>query len=265
MVKNTATLDEPKAMPFGYSEAINELVKIATVRKQDLDHLILLSTNELKQLRERLNRERSEFEQFKRADLVKHQDVIDVRYNKIIQRENELNMASEQMTKRSADLKTMEQKYQELLLERKKLDADRIEVERIRVMGHDISKTANENMSKAQGLMSSVSFKENEMNLKERKLNDLNAQLSIREGELKAREEKVGLEARNVAELKTLTDPKIKEIDAKVKEIEAAKLELAQKEIDLTKKIEESRAALRAIQEKEDRLNVREKEIMGAK
>lgn len=254
-------MDSPKALPLEFNQAVTELVKIAQQKKDDLDHQCLLAQNHLKQFQEALNKEKMEFDIWKREQRQILQHELDLRNNKCIEKENSLNIASNQIEKRVADLKTIEEKYKGLLDERAKLDADRIEVERIRVRGGDILNEANIKMAQANGIIINFTDKEKILIAKEQKLNDFNLDISKREDVVKVAGLKLEQDMNNLEELKKIVEPKIKEIDAQLLNIEEQKKDIVSREIEIKRRIDEDKVMLRGIEEREMKVKQAEREL----
>lgn len=246
---------------FGYNEAVTELVKIAKQKKEDLEHQCLLLSNQLKQLQESLIRERNDFDIWKRQEKNKFQDEMNLIRNSIVEKENRIDIGISNMESRSADIKTRQIQLLHVEEERKKINDERIEIERLRNSAADKLNELNSKSAQLSSTISNLSYREKEIEEKNKKVESINDSLNKRENELNKKKEEVDEKIKNLESLKEIVDPKIAEIDLKSKELEKVQKEVESQAKEVAKRIEEDRAMIRAIEDRDLKVKFREREL----
>lgn len=260
MLKNEEKVSSITGL-VGYNEAINELVKIAKQKKDDLDHQCLLASNQLKQIQENLIRERNEFDIWKRQEKERFQQEMNVLHNAIVEKENTINIGISNMESRSRDLKVRETQMVQIEEDKRKLNDERIEIERLRNSAVEKLNEVKQKSSELSSSISSLSYREKEIKDKSIAIEEQNRQLSVREQALIKNKEDMDQKIKNLESLKLIVDPKIAEIDSKTKELQSLKKEMDEQNAEINRRIEEDKAMVRAIEERDMKLKMGERDL----
>jgi len=259
--KDVKLEDNSKVSMFEYSEMASQMIEQRKKEFSNLQHNYLLATMALKNTQEQIANERVAFEQLKKAEEKRREDILVKKERDMDEKAHALEVNVRTFEKRSADLKAREIAVAHLFEDRNKLNEERIDVERLRNKAEDAMRQANKKSSEASALMNTSRVKEDEAKALMAKVDAMNVNLATREAQQKKQTDEIINRIKELNALKEIVDPKIKElelVDAGIKEKEA---ELAQREKDVARKLEEDRAIVIAFSEREKKLKAREIEV----
>ena len=212
----------------------------------------LIITN--RELDDNLVRKQGQFEQWKRLEEQKLQDLKSKLNNEIIRREKAIEIGELDMSRRSEEMSRREEIGRGIIEKEKKLNNDRIEIEKLRLSASNLMESANKKMSDASSLYSQANIAEKRSVEKENKANLINEQIVKREHIVSEKEKELELKSKNLDELSKILDPKIEIIRDIEKKNEIAKKELLSKEQEIDKKINEEITILRNLEIKQKKL-----------
>lgn len=257
--KDVKLQESPKVTMFEYNDAIERLLKQSKEELNILQHNCLLATNQLKQTQEAIQRERSNFEQWKREQEAKHKNDMSLIKNSLDEREHRIKIGEQNYSKRDFDLKQKEVQMMALVEERNKVNNDRIDIEKLRVKANELLQDVNRKSGEATNKSNIVAMREKEIKDIVDSYNTKNQDISHRENILNQRDKEYQENLKNMNELKKTVEPKIKELSFMEENIKKTKEEVTRKEMDILRKIEENKAILRGMEEKDNKLKEKER------
>ncbi len=261
MATDVKLKSEQEVPMFEYNSAVQELIKIAKAKKEELDHQIVLATNNLKLLQEEHIRRQGEFNQWRMGEEQKFKNDVSKRHNQLIDQENKMNIFHKDIEQRKADLSIKEERYMKVEEEKQAIGNARVEIEKIRVNALNLMAEADRKISEARSEMSQASIRIEQSKQLDDKNNIRNQELCVREDKLQFDLKNLEMERNHLSELKEFVEPKIVEIKEIEEQTLRDKKEIVEKHQDIINKTEENKIALRALEDKATKLDIREREL----
>lgn len=255
-------LNKEQEVPmFEYNAAVQELIKIAKSQKEDLDHKIVLATNNLKLLQEEHIRRQGEFNQWRMTEEQKFKNEVSKRHNQLIDQENKMNIFHRDLEQRRADLLVKEERYLSVEKDKNDIGNARVEIEKMRVNALNLMAEADRKISESKSEMAQANIRIEQSNLLDQKNHIRNQELVVREDKLVFDLKNIEMERNHLVELREFVEPKIVEIKEVEDQILSDKKEILEKHQDIINKTEENKVALRALEDKATKLDIREREL----
>ncbi len=245
-----------------YDDVFKRMLEASKVEKENLDHQILLRKNELKLIEESLLRQQNAFEQKKREEETKLAQAKAKWLQEKTNREHALDVLEREYTLRSKEIEDRERKSLVIIDERAKLNADRIEVEKLYNKANELSLIANKKIDEANTKINNASIIEQKVKEKENKANALNSTFNAREEKINEMEKEAKLRLKNIEEVKKAIEPKIEELKLLEDNVNKKSKALAEKEGEVNKLLTDEKALLKGLEEKKAKLEAREKELL---
>ncbi len=261
MATDTKLKSEQEVPMFEYNSAVQELIKIAKAKKEELDHQIVLATNNLKLLQEEHIRRQGEFNQWRMSEEQKFKNEVSKRHNQLIDQENKMNIFHKDIEQRKADLLVKEERYMKVEEEKQAIGNARVEIEKIRVNALNLMAEADRKISEARSEMAQANIRIEQSKQLDDKNNIRNQELCVREDKLQFDLKNLDMERNHLSELKEFVEPKIAEIQELESQVTRDKKETVEKNQDTINKLEEIKVALRALEDKKSKLDIQEREF----
>ena len=214
-----------------------------------------------RELEDKLTRQQSQFEQWKRMEEQKLTELKNKMNNDIIRREKAIEIGELDMKRRSEEISRREEIGKTILGKETRLYNDRLDVEKLRVSASVLMEDANRKMSDASSMYSQANVTNQKAQDTMNKANLLNDTIIKREGIVSEKEKEILLQSKNLEELRKVIDPKLSELKILEDKLATQVAELKKKEELVNSKIVEEKSFLRSLEDRENKLIERQKEL----
>ena len=264
MATKQAKLDTPEKVEMfkNYDDVMQRILAEAKREKAEIDHQILLKKQEYQGIVDSCVRRQNDFEQWKRAELERTNQEVSKRKNEVISREKMLSVSEELIKRKMLEADERERISAKLVDERNKVNSDRIEVEKLNHLARETNLEAQKMIDKAHTLLNQVSSRESQIKAIENKTNGINSEMSSRENAVAVKEKDLNSRLKNLEEVKLSIEPKISELKLIEENIKKQRKELVEEKNDVLKKTEEEKALLKGIQIREQKLKEKERDLL---
>lgn len=252
---------EQEVPMFQYNALVQQLSDIAKKEKDKIDHEVVLARSNLSQLRQEHIRLQGEFNQWKMGEEQKFKNDLSKRHNQLIDQENKMNMLHKDLLQRDMDFRVKEERMMKVEEDRIKIGNDRIEVEKMRVHANNLMAEATRKMTEAQSAANQSSMQSEQSKKLDTKNIIRNQELTVREDKLKFDLKNIEMERNHLSELKEFVEPKIAQIKELEEQIARDKKEITQKHQEVINKEEENRIALKALEDRKNKIDRMEMEF----
>lgn len=257
--------DEKDIELLDYSGAINQLNVIAKKDLEDTKNQIILANTQLAMLKEKLLRDTTEFERWKRSEQLKVTNELTLIKNDIIAKQNSINLNCQQQEKITADLQYQQKRFEGLNDDRTKFKDEVLKLEGKKIEIADMAKQVEARRSEVlssqnQGAMAlAKAAEEKEINKQE------NIRLVNLNDQLEKRAKKIEEDESNLKSLKDFVEPKIITIREEQAHLEKSKAENNQKIADLQNTIQEEKVLLQSVIDRKSQLEKDIKDFLSEK
>lgn len=247
---------------FGdWRESIEAVLESKKKERDALDHQVLLSQIELKNLQDAKAREQSQFELYMRQLKQNFDNEKNIKLSELNNGLSKLQFHETEIVKRLQDVDSREKRCLDLEELKHKLNIDRIEVEKLAVQAKDRLKEAMEKESLASDKLDKVSTLESEIKKEQSKFSLWESDLILREDKLKESVELQQREIKNLEEIRKSIEPRIIELSKVEDNIKLESVKLEEKKKELVDKIAEERNMFAKLDEEKSLMNLRRKEL----
>jgi chromosome segregation ATPase len=196
-------------------------------------------------LQDEINRKQGAFEQYKRLEEEKLQQLKFKFNNEQIAKEKRLEIGELDMSRRQEEMARREEIGRAIVAKELKLNNDRIELEKIRSTASGLLETAYKKQSEASSMISQATELERKAKDAITKANAINETMLKREHDLEDKEKEIESRMKNLEELQKIIDPKIEELKILENKIVEKEKELNIKEESVNAKLVEERTLVK--------------------
>ena len=238
--------------------------RVAMASKKELETLtaqrenLILKNSELER---ELTRKQSEFEQWKRLETMKFDEVRRKTNNEIIKKEKELEVGELDISRRIEEIAKREKLGIAIVAKEAKLNNDRIEIEKLRSKISLMEENANRTLSDAMSKHHEATLREEKAKKILADSNTLNEVIVKREQKLKELERDSSESLKNMQEVKAIIDPKIKELNVLQETLDKSKKAVEAKEQAIANKSSECNIIMKDLEAREKKIKEREKQL----
>lgn len=229
------------------------------VEKLNQQREMLILTN--RQIEDDIARKTAQFEQWKRLEEQKVQDMKNKFKNDEINCAKKIEIGELDLLRRQEEMAKREKLGIEIVEKSKKLNEERIDIEKLRSNANSLMDTANRKFSEASTLFSQATQSEIKAKEMVREANLINENLVRRENLVREKEKEIEINTKNLEQLKVIVEPKIEELKHTERNIDNKKKDLLKREEEVTRKINEENVLIKSIQIEKAKLDERKKEL----
>lgn len=247
--------DERDVGLLDYSNALNQLVAIGKKDLEEIKSQINSANYQLSTVKDKIFKDTTEFESWKRDEKLKFTNDMNKRQNEIIANQNRINNEVQQQERITSDLRLQQTKFETLNQERIAFKEELVKLEGKKIEIEDRIKQAEALFSSATNAQNQGAMALSKAAEETEKTRLKNIELVIMNDQLEKRAKKIEEDSKNLEDLKEFVEPKLRAIKDEQESLDKTKTEIAEKSNKLQQTIADERILFQSLVDKKSQLD----------